>query len=250
MKKYLSIFRIKFVNTLQYRSAAIAGLTTQFAWGFMLNLGFIAFYRSDPTAFPMQLHETISYIWMQQAFLALYALWFWENDISASITEGNIAYDLVRPIGIYERWFCQSLASRLARAALRFIPILLVGVFLPQPLRLVLPSITQLLLFLTSTALALGVVVAFTMLMYISIFYTISSSGVRLITASLGDFLGGAIIPLPFFPAPWRQIAELLPTGSMMNVPLRIYSGNISGIDALSGMGLQIFWILVLVISG
>ena len=53
-------------------AAALAGLATQFAWGFMELLAFSAFYRADPTAFPMSFEQTVSYIWLQQAFLALF----------------------------------------------------------------------------------------------------------------------------------------------------------------------------------
>ena len=35
MKKYLSFFRLRFLMGLQYRTAALAGIVTQFAWGGM-----------------------------------------------------------------------------------------------------------------------------------------------------------------------------------------------------------------------
>ena len=38
---------------VQYRTAAYAGILTQFMWGAMEILLFSAFYRSDPEAFPM-----------------------------------------------------------------------------------------------------------------------------------------------------------------------------------------------------
>ena len=38
---------------LQYRAAALAGIVTQFAWGFLEILMFRAFYRADASAFPM-----------------------------------------------------------------------------------------------------------------------------------------------------------------------------------------------------
>lgn len=69
MKAYLSIFRVHFISVLQYRSAAFAGILTQFAWGFMLVLMFKAFYQSNPSAFPMGLSQVTDYIWLQQAFL-------------------------------------------------------------------------------------------------------------------------------------------------------------------------------------
>ena len=251
MKKYLAIFRIRFINALQYRAAALGGMATQFAWGFMEIFAFAAFYRANPEAFPMTFPQTVSYIWIQQAFLALFMMWFWENDIAAAITEGAIAYEMVRPVDLYGRWFCQATANRLARAMLRCAPVLLVAFLVPEPYRMSLPpSVGQFLLFLLSAALALGVVVSVSMLMYISLFYTLSPMGVRILTAVLVDFLAGGTVPLPFFPAPIRAVAELLPFAAMQNMPLRIYSGNIAGADAFRGILLQIFWLAALWLTG
>ena len=85
MKKYLAMFRIRFINSLQYRAAALAGLATQFAWGFMEIFAFSAFYRANPAAFPMEFSQTVSYIWMQQAFLTLFMMWYWESEISSAL---------------------------------------------------------------------------------------------------------------------------------------------------------------------
>jgi ABC-2 type transport system permease protein len=178
-------------------------------------------------------------------------MWFWENDIAAAILEGSIAYEMVRPIDLYSRWFCQAAANRLARAMLRCAPILIVAFIVPEPYRMSLPpNVGQLFLFLLSAALSLGVVVSFSMLMYISLFYTLSPMGVRIIVAVLSDFLAGATIPLPFFPDPVRAVVELLPFASMQNMPLRIYSGNIAGADALRGIVLQVFWLAALLLIG
>ncbi len=251
MITYWALFRIRFTNSLQYRAAAIAGLTTQFAWGFMEILAFMAFYQANPAAFPMEFSHTVSYIWLQQAFLALFMVWFFEREIFAAITSGAIAYELVRPLDLYNRWFCQLVANRLSRAVLRCLPILIVALIIPAPLRMSLPpSLEQFLLFLISLLLSLGVVVAFSMLIYITTFFTLSSTGVRIVAAVLADFMAGGIIPLPFFPQGFRKIAELLPFAAMQNMPLRIYSGNISGGAAFFGICLQIFWLLVLIVIG
>ena len=251
MKKYTAIFRIRFINALQYRAAAAAGIATQFAFGFMFIIAFAAFYKVNPAAFPMEFSHTVSYIWMQQALLALFFTWFWENDIAAAIMEGSIAYEMVRPVDLYSRWFCQAAANRLARTMLRCSPILIVAYIIPEPYRMSLPpNIQQFALFILSLTLSLGVVVAFSMLIYISLFYTLSASGVRFIIAVLADFMAGSIIPLPFFPEPFRTVAELLPFAAMQNMPLRIYSGNIAGADALTGIALQVFWLMALLFIG
>ena len=251
MRPYLAAFRIRFLHSLQYRAAALAGLMTQFAWGFMQLLAFQAFYRADPAAFPMTFQQIASYIWLQQAFLALFMTWFYENDIFEAITSGGVAYELSRPMDLYGRWFVQSTANRLAKAALRFAPVLVVAVLLPAPLGLQPPAGgLHLLLFLLSMGLGLCVVVAFTMLIYISCFFTLSVVGIRIMAAALVDFMAGAVVPLPFFPPAFRAVAELLPFAAMQNLPLRIYSGQLTGAAMWQGMGLQVFWLGALVLLG
>jgi len=251
MRKYLALFRMRFANSLQYRAAAIAGMATQLAWGYMEILAFQAFYRANPVAFPMEFSQVVTYIWIQQAFLAIFMVWFYENEIFEAISSGAIAYELVRPMDLYNRWFAQSVANRLARAVLRSLPILLVAFLAPPPLRMSLPDNgLQFVLFGLSFVLSLGVVVAYTMIVYVTTFFTLSPVGVRIIAAMLADFLAGGILPLPFFPAGFRAVAERLPFAAMQNMPLRIYSGHISGIEALWGICLQIFWLIVLVALG
>ena len=56
MQKYLSFFRLRFSMGVQYRTAAFAGVITQFAWGAMGILVYWAFYEVDSNAFPMILY--------------------------------------------------------------------------------------------------------------------------------------------------------------------------------------------------
>lgn len=251
MREYVSFFKIRFSNGLQYRAAAYAGIATQFVWGMMELLMFWAFYKADSSSFPMEFTQLASYIWLQQAFLALFMTWFLENDIFSAITSGSIAYELVRPMNLYNMWFTKSLASRLSKAVLRCMPILIIAVFLPKPFNISLPiSAFNFLIFLFSMGLGFFVVVAFCMLIYILTFFTLSPMGVRIVAISLVEFLSGAIIPLPFLPDNIRYIAELLPFASMQNVPLRIYSGNISGNELIIGICLQVFWLAALILIG
>jgi ABC-2 type transport system permease protein len=246
-----ALFRIRFTHSLQYRAAALAGLITQFAWGFMYILGFAAFYQSNPAAFPMSFEQTVSYIWMQQAFMAMFFIWFYDNSIFESIESGGIAYELVRPVDIYSKWLTQTLANRLSRVVLRCFPILIVAFVLPEPFRLVLPyDMGWLGLFLVSLVLSLGVVVTFTMLIYVSAFYTINSLGTRIVLGVAGDFLAGGYIPVPFFPDALRIVVELSPFGAMQNMPLLIYSGVLTGEAITRGMLLQVFWLVTLLFVG
>ncbi|MCL2513681.1 MAG: ABC-2 family transporter protein [Oscillospiraceae bacterium] len=249
MKKYAALFKIRFINGLQYRAAAAAGLSTQFAWGFMEILAFSAFYRANPAAFPMEFSHLVSYIWIQQAFLALFAPWGSGGDAVEAIVSGNIAYDLTRPLDIYNRWFIETAANRVARAALRCTPVLFVAFILPPPLKMTLPpSLFQLSMFVLAVPLGLCVVTAYSVIDSISTFYTMSRYNA--IFVIMADFFAGGYIPLPFFPEPVRKVVELTPFGAMQNMPLRIYSGDIAGPDAVKGVVLQIFWFAALLLAG
>ena len=154
MKKYLSFFKIRFIANLQYRAAALAGISTQFAWGTLNIILFKAFYESSPENFPMGFSAFVSYIWMQQAFLAFFAMWSFESDITDSIVSGSIAYQMSKPINIYNLWFARSVALRLARGLLRCFPILIIASILPQPYRLMMPDFFTFFVFIASMILA------------------------------------------------------------------------------------------------
>lgn len=251
MRMYLSVFRIRFINNLQYRAVLLGEIAARFAWGIMEILAFSAFYRASPAAFPMAFSQTVSYLWMQEILIVLFAVVFQDGDIYSSLESGSIAYELIRPMNLYGRWFCQSAANRISFTLLNCAPALLIALIMPEPYRMSLPPDTGvLLLFLLSAALALGVVVAFAMLMYISLFYTLSQRGIRIIVTALTSFLSGGVIPLPFFPAPVLAVVKWLPFAAMQNMPLRIYSGSIAGADAWEGIAFQIFWLATLLFTG
>ncbi|MFT8315004.1 MAG: ABC transporter permease [Clostridium sp.] len=251
MKMYISVFRIRFINSLQYRAVTVGAIITRFAWGFMEVLAYSALYRTGSVAFPMNFSQTVSYIWMQQTLIVLFSVVFSDGEIYSAIGDGSIAYELVRPMDLYGRWFCQSAANRVAFTIINCLPALLVALIIPEPFRMSMPlAMGQFILFLLSTMIALCVVVAFAMLMYILLFYIVSQRGIRIIVTALTTFLSGGVIPLPFFLAPVLAVVQLLPFAAMQNMPLRIYSGNIAGVDALKGIVFQLFWLTVLFIVG
>lgn len=250
MKKYLSIFRIRFIHSVQYRIVVFSHLFTGFLWGLMLVLAYAAFYRTNPSAFPMTLSQTVSYMWMQQTFLILFSVVFADSEIESCIEDGSVAYELVRPADLYWRWFTRSCAGRAGVTVFR-LPLLIAAFFLPYPFTMTLPpDIIQLLMFILSMILALGVTASFTMLMYTSMFYTTSYGGVRVLLIAMTSFFTGAVIPLPFFPSSVRAVLQILPFAAMQNMPLRIYSGDISGTDALMGIVFQMFWLTILITAG
>jgi ABC-2 type transport system permease protein len=248
---YAAAFRIRLQQNLQYRVAALAGLTTQFFWGFMLIMVLEAFYRSSDAVPPMSMGQLASYIWLQQAFLVFVALWYRDMDLFGMIMNGNVAYELCRPTSLYTFWFVRLLAQRLAGAVLRCLPILLVAFLLPAPWGLVAPAgLPAFLLFLATLLLGLLVNVAISMFIYILTFITLSHVGSLLLIGTVGEFCSGMIIPLPLLPAWLQQVMQVLPFRLAADLPFRVWSGHVPVSGALAGILAQLAWLAVLALAG
>ncbi|QSO53961.1 ABC transporter permease [Alicyclobacillus curvatus] len=251
MKTYVSVLRLRLLNGMQYKVAAIAGVATQFFWGFMLIMVYVAFYSHSTAPPPMTLSQVVNYIWLQQALLALVALWIRDPELLELITTGNIAYELCRPCDLYGFWYAKLLAQRLSNAMLRSFPILIIGLLLPQPYRFSLPpDITHLCLFLIAMTLGVLILVAVSMFIYISVFYTMSPMGSLLLFAVIGEFFSGLVIPIPLMPAWVQTLADFLPFRWTVDFPFRVYSGEIGMEKAWLGLGIQVLWLGFLIVLG
>ncbi|TMV50129.1 ABC transporter permease [Paenibacillus mesophilus] len=251
MKPYWSVLKLRLLNGMQYRSAALAGVATQFFFGFMHIMVFIAFYSMSSGEPPMTLQELTTYTWLKQAFLAFVVLWFRDNELFQLISTGNIAYELCRPTGIYGFWYAKLLAQRLSSAILRCFPILAVAFFLPDPYRLTLPPDgSAFLLFVAALLLGLMLLVAISMFIYISVFITLSPMGSLLLFSLIGDLFAGLLLPIPLMPSWLQSIAYVLPFRLTADFPFRVYSGHIPQSEALVGIVTQLGWLFLLVWLG
>jgi ABC-2 type transport system permease protein len=248
MKPYLSVIRLRFIHGLQYRAAAIAGILTQLFFGLIFIMILVAFYEHSAAPMPISLQELAAYIWLQQIFLGFIALWFRDPSLFQMITSGNIAYELCRPCELYPFWYAKLIAERLASVILRCFPLIAVILFFPEPYRMTMPSSAGVfVLFLCTLLLGLFLIVSISMLIYISVFWTMSPTGSILLIAVAGEFLSGMIIPVPLMPEWLQSITYVLPFRWAADFPFRVYSGHIPASEAVLGMGVQLLWLGVLV---
>lgn len=249
MKKYISYFKLRYNVALQYRTSAIAGIFTQFFWAIMQILIYIAFYK-NATGTSISLEQLISYVWLRQAFYSLINH-VTDGEIRSSIENGNVAYELIKPINLYWIWFFKTISSRIAACSLKCIPILLIVPFLPRGINLNGPvSIGALVLFAITLFIGMFIISAVINLFYISIFYTMTSKGTTSIFYALLEFFGGGFIPIALMPSVWQKMCYLLPVSLATDLPFRIYTGSINLLEGLKYIGIQFIWIGVLVILG
>jgi len=251
MRPYVSLLRVKFLNGLQYRAAALGGLATQFFWGIMLVFIYKAFYGDATSSNGFSFRDLVTFIWLQQSFLSFIFLYDWDSEMLDMITTGSISYELCRPVHIYQVWYVKLLSKRLSRGLLRFAPVVLLGFFMPYPYNLSLPeSPVSFLLFIITLLLGLFLLVAISMLIYISIFKTMSPIGSVGIFCIIGEFFAGMTIPVPLMPSWLQNICMALPFRWTSDLPLRVYSGNIGTPEAITGVAIQSAWIVALVLVG
>lgn len=251
MRAYITYFKLKFISSLQYRSAAWAGIATQFFFGFVYIMVYIAFYESGGNNIPMELSQVVTYLWLNQALLALVNQFSRDQELFKLIREGGISYELTRPKNLYFMWYFKVIGQRLANVTLRFIPLVIVTSLLPEPFHLGGPaSILHFLLFAVSLGFGTLLVTALTVFYPIVMLTTMNEKGIVNLIITIADILSGIVVPIPFFPRFLQIISSLLPFQYISDLPFRIYVGNISLHDGVFGICIQAIWIVIFIIFG
>jgi ABC-2 type transport system permease protein len=232
---------------LQYRAAAVAGVITQMFFGTIRVMIFQAFYHSSSSVQPMSMQQTTTYLWLGQAFLLVVMLGA-DSELAAMIRSGNVAFDLVRPVDLYNYWLARSFSGRAAPMIVRAVPIILLAAVVGQ---LNAPaSLLHAGLFLVSITLGLILAVVFFAIVTISLLWTVSGEGMARIAPPLVFFLSGMIIPLPLFPESVQPLIRAMPFRGIIDVPFRVYLGQLPPREVLGGFIQQIVWIAGFIVIG
>jgi ABC-2 type transport system permease protein len=251
------VFSARFLLMLQYRAAAFAGFLTQCWWGGIKIMVYAAFYRASAASThpAISLAQVATYTWLNQALLALMP-WGCDPEVALAVRTGVVTYDRLRPVDAYAYWYARAAAYMTARAAPRAILMALVaGLAMPllgfrelswaPP-----PSAAHAALFVLSLVLLVCLSSAFMMLLNIAVVVTLNDRWVSQSLNPLLVVLSGSLVPLALYPD-WAQRALFLqPFAGIVDIPFRIYSGNLVGALAYEGLALQLMWIIVLVVVG
>ena len=134
---------------------------------------------------------------------------------------------------------------------MRFVPIILVALFLPKAYMLGAPaSIWSFILFLLTLILGTILVIGIAMLIYVIMFYTTSSKGLFNVYAVIAEFFAGSVVPIPFMPNWLQNICYILPFRISFDLPFRVYTGNISVSQGIVSVLTQLVWIVIIVCVG
>jgi len=251
LRPYLAAFRARWLAMLQYRSAALAGFATQCWWGGIQVMVLAAFYAGGAGPASMPLHNAITYIWVAQGLLALLP-WAGDPEVALAVRSGAVAYDRLRPLDAYALWYARSagwIAARvLPRLALMaaFAALLLPLAGWPQwgwqPPASAAAGAAFVLSMLFGAALATALVMG----LNIATTAALDARGINALATPLVIVLSGNLLPLALLPDAWQTALLLQPLAGLLDIPLRLYFGRIGA----WALGLQLFWLVVLVALG
>ena len=238
-----------FKGELQYRAKALSGVVTQIFWGLMYIYLYTAFMGMKIID-GFSISQMISYVWIGQAFFVLRFSDLPKN-CGKEIENGNVCYKFVRPVDLYSQWYAEHFGYKLSATLIRCVPLLVVAFLLPPSMRLMLPtSFVSFVLFAISLLLGAMMTSAISMITVYLTFKTMSAKGTATIMNTLCGVLGGMYVPLVFMPQNIQNVLNYLPFRFIMDLPARIYIGNIPPIEAIKLVGIAVAWLVGLIILG
>lgn len=258
LRPYAAAFASRFMQMLQYRTAALAGFATQCWWGGIKVMVFAAFYGGSTMAgatVSMSLAQAITYTWLAQGLLVLLP-WLGDPEVAQAVRTGAVAYDRLRPVDAYALWFARSAGWIAARLLPR---LALMATFAGGVLPLVgldewawrlPPNPVACTAFMLSVGLALLLSTAMVMLLNVAATAALNERGISAVATPVVIVFSGNLLPLALLPDAWQAALLVQPLAGLFDIPARLYFGQLSGWQALGGLALQCFWIVALVAFG
>jgi ABC-2 type transport system permease protein len=227
--KYFFVLKLVWMERLTYRvnffmevlSGILSSLIVVFLW--------IAIYRSAGKEIigGYSIGEMVTYL-LGGGLINTFILTTAENpETSQNIQDGTLSNLLIQPISPYGLWFSRDFGSKSFYFLLGLIGYLVVFFFFRQYLVFSL-NWGHLLFFMS--ALLLAALLQFFIFESLSLlsFWIENTYGIRFTMRVIMEVIGGAIIPLSFFPEVLQKIFFVFPFPYLIYLPMNIYLGKIS----------------------
>lgn len=240
MPLFLRIARLAFQQQLSFRMSLIAGLATNFFFALIRTAVLLALYGDQQVINGMTRQSAITYVAFTQAVIA-FLLMFGSFDVMATVYNGTIGSDLLRPLPLFFYWLARDLGRSLVNLLLR-------GVLLLALFQLFYPVVwpaDALHWFFVFAALALGWLVSFAwrFLVNLSSFWTPDARGVGRIAYSISNLLSGFMMPLALYPDWFARLCKWTPFPALFYTSAEAYFGLISEQALWQALLLQLVWL-------
>jgi ABC-2 type transport system permease protein len=245
MRVFWELTKLSFQRQLAYRTAHLAGLITNFFFGLLRAAVLVALYGAREEVAGYTVMMAITFTGLSQAMIGHLSLFSW-SDVMRSIYSGEIASDLLKPMGYFKYWLAQDAGRAAAAFLLRSIPIMIAyAIFfdITYPRRIeswIVLGVAILLSWLVSFS--------WRFLINLAAFWTPNAVGIARLFFGFSWILSGFFMPLNYFPDWFVQLAYATPFPSMVFTVIQVYLENLSGIELIQGLMGQVLWLLILLI--
>ena len=251
MKAYFSILRQQMIGQMQYRAGFWAGTLNHIFWGVARAAILVAFYLYGQGEADITMRQAVSMVWLQQVAGSLVPGWNTDIALYTQIRSGDVAYELLRPMDAYAHWYVKSLAGRLGPFLLVLVPVLGVGLLVPEPWGLGAPvSPLHALACLITLLSGLFTSCAMILLSYAMVLDVRVGDAPSRMAVTVAQILSGLYLPLQLWPEAMQTFLYYQPFAGMLDLPVRLYVGA----QPLSRAGeivlLQAVWTAVFVLTG
>jgi ABC-2 type transport system permease protein len=247
MRLYIEIAKRSFQMQLVYRTANLAGLTTNSFWGALRSFLFIGLYQGRGIEAGWSVQDAVDYVWIAQALIMPLHLWGWW-EIALTIRSGDVASDLAKPFDYYGYWLSRDAGRAVYHILFRGVPTLLIGVALfgaQLP-----PDLGRWGWFLLSVAVAVWISFGLRFLYNVAAFWLLDYRGVGILVMVLTTSLSGFLVPLNYFPDWLQPVVGWLPFAGMTQAPVEVLLGRREGAALAEVLGFQLAWALALMAAG
>lgn len=247
MRLYWAITSLSLRRHLTYRAATWAGLVTNVFFGLLRAIIMVALFDGQGVVAGMSLQDAITYTGLTQAIIAYLMLFGW-YEVMASIYTGEVAVDLLRPLDYFRYWLAVDLGRAIVALVLRGLTVMLlyalfIDIVVPTDPR-------QWLALVAAVALSWLVSFSYRFLVNLAAFWTPNAGGIGRAAFGITWVLSGFYMPLRIYPEWFQTLCRMTPFPSMVNIPVEIYLGLVSGPDLLLALLNQLLWAVVLIAGG
>lgn len=251
MKAYLSILRQQMIGQLQYRAGFWAGTLNHIFWGVARAAILVAFYLYGQGEADITMRQAVSMVWLQQVAGSLVPGWNTDIALYTQIRSGDVAYELLRPMDAYTHWYVRSIAGRIGTFLLELVPILGIGLLVPEPWGLGAPvSPLHALACLITLLSGLFTSCAMILLSYAMVLDVRVGDAPSRMAVTVAQILSGLYLPLQLWPEGMQTFLYYQPFAGMLDLPVRLYVGAQPLARAGEIVLLQAFWTAVFVLAG
>lgn len=247
MRLFWAITSLSLRRHLTYRAATWAGLITNVFFGLLRAVVLVALFGEQDVVAGMTLQDAITYTGLSQAVIAYLMIFGW-YEVMASVYTGEIAVDLLRPLGYFRYWLAIDLGRALVALVLRGVTIMLVyAIFID----IVVPAEPyQWFALLIAIGLSWLVSFSYRFLVNLAAFWTPNAGGIGRGAFGIVWIMSGFYMPLRIYPEWFQTLCRMTPFPSMVNIPVEIYLGLVRGPDILLALLNQLIWTFALIILG